>query len=311
MYTLTRRRFAQSLAAGAIAPGLLSRATFAADPAPHKISVSTWSFHNYFPNTRYGKPTFEPAVWTLQDVVRKVKEKLGLRDFEISSAHLASFETSYLDELNGFLKEQDCRFIHLCDNFGSKAGVNLSGPDKDRREADIKTFEKLIDVGQRLKIPTMRVNTGGPAPAAAKDWDINITIDAFRRLAAYGKERGVEIIIENHFGLSADPKNVEKIIQAVGENISACPDFGLLPKGEERWPMLETMIKHCRRVCSAKFHGFDAAGKHGDFDLPRCYRMLKAAKFAGWVSLEYEGPAEPMAQMETMLALAKEWLKGE
>src|SRR5690242_5228315 len=101
MPMLTRRQFARCLAAGAAGaavPSLLPRIGLAADAAPAKISVSSWSFHNYFPNTRYGKPTFELATLTIQDVVRRVKEKLGLHDFEMSSAHLASYEPSYLDE---------------------------------------------------------------------------------------------------------------------------------------------------------------------------------------------------------------------
>jgi sugar phosphate isomerase/epimerase len=200
------------------------------------------------------------------------------------------------------MKDQGCKFIHFCDNL---RGVNLARADAAKREEDLRTFEKLIDVAQRLRIPTMRVNTGNPEN---KDYDFNETIKAYKRLAGYGKDRGVEIIIENHFGLSADPQNVVRILEAVGGNVSACPDFGLLPKGEERWPMLEQMCKHSKRVCSAKFHGLDDAGKHTDFDLKRSYDILLAAGFPGWVSLEYEGPYEPMPQLERMLPLAKQWL---
>lgn len=301
---LSRREFQRALVAGGL--GIAARRAWGdltPGAGPGKIAVSTWSFHNYFPNTRYGKPQFTLEEWKLEDVVRKAKAKLGIAAFEVSSAHLASFEPDYLDGLNKFVKEQDCQFIHLSDNF---RGVNLARADKDKREADIKTFENLIGVAQRLKIPTMRVNTGTPE---AKDWDIQTTIDIYKRLAKYGKERGVEIVIENHFGISADPKNVATIIEAVGGNISSCPDFGLLPGGDARWAGLEVMLKHCRRIVSAKFHGFDAKGEHKDFDLERCYKMLRAAKFAGWASLEYEGPLEPLPQLEKMQTLAKEWLK--
>jgi len=301
MPTMSRRDFGRSLLAVGLGlradPSLLQ----AANPAP-KIAVSTWSFHNYFPNTRYGPPKFTTEDWKLPDVVAQAKDKLGITAFEISSAHLASNEPKYLDEINGFVKEQKCQLVHMSDNF---KGVNLARADKEKREADLKKYEELIGVTQMLRIPTMRVNTGTPE---TNDWDFNTTLDSFKRLAKYGKERQVEVIIENHGGLSADPKNVARIIEGVGENISACPDFGLFKKDEERWPGLEIMFKHCKRVVSAKFHGLGEKGEHKDFDLKRCYQLMKDAKFAGWLSLEYEGPFEPMPQLERMQPLAKEWL---
>lgn len=302
MPPLTRREFGKTAAASVLGLGASTAILRAAEPKP-RLAVSTWSFHNYFPNTRYGPPQFTPDEWKIQDVVRKVKERLGLAAFEISSAHLASFEPGYLDDVNGFLKEQECSFIHLSDNL---KGVNLARADKARREADLKTFERLLEVAQKLHVPSMRVNTGKPEDM---DWDFNITIDCFRRLARFGKERGVEIVIENHFGISADPKNVARIVEAVGDNISACPDFGLFARDEERWPGLALLFKNSRRICSAKFHGFDAAGTHPAFDLERCYRILKAAKFAGWVSLEYEGRLEPLPQLERMTPRSRAWLK--
>jgi sugar phosphate isomerase/epimerase len=307
MSLLTRREFGKAVVAGAVGLAATSASAKPADAA-ERLAVSTWSFHNYFPGTRYGKPQFKLEKWSLQDVIRNVRKQLGISAFEISSAHLTSQEPKYLDELKGFVKEQKCRLIHLSDNI---PGVNLARSERTRREADLRTFEQLIGTAQRLNIPTMRVNTG--TPEKPKDWDFKITIECYRRLAKFARERKVEIIIENHFGLSADPKNVARIIEAVGENISACPDFGLFTRDADRWPGLALMFKHCRRICSAKFHGFgaDAKGQHKDFDLRHCYRVMTESKFQGWVSLEYEGALEPMPQLVRMKALALEWLKAK
>jgi sugar phosphate isomerase/epimerase len=297
---LSRRDFGRSLLAAAVT----GQAVVAAN-TPQRLAVSTWSFHNYFVKTRYGSPKFQLEEWTLEDVIRRAKDRLGIRAFELSSAHLASMEASYLDQLRAFAQKENCQFIHLSDNI---KGVNLARADRAQRDADLKTFEQLIGVAQRLGIPSMRVNTGTPE---SKDWDISTTIEQYRHLAGYGKERGVEIVIENHFGISADPKNVAQIIEAVGNNISSCPDFGLFRTDAERWPGLDIMFKHCRRLVSAKFHGFEDDGKPRDFDLRRCYRVMKAAKCPGWVSLEYEGPLEPLPQLERMARLARSWLSED
>ncbi len=271
-------------------------------PYLDRLAVSTWSFHNYFPNTRYGPPKFPTEDLKVEEVIRRAKAKLGIRHYEMSSAHFASWEPGYLDELAGFLKDHDCRFIHLSDNM---RGVNLARADAQAREADLRKFEQLIDIAQRLAIPSMRVNTGTPE---VKNWDFQITIDCFRRLAKYGKERGVAIVVENHFGLSADPKNVVRILEAVGDNISACPDFGLFPSEAERAAGLELLFPYAKKVCSAKFHGFRDDGSTRDFDVKKCYDVLKRVKFPGWISLEYEGPFEPLPQLEQMLQRVRTWL---
>jgi len=193
-------------------------------------------------------------------------------------------------------------FIHLSDNI---KGINLASEDETKRAEDLNRFVELLGVTEKLGAPSMRVNTGEPEKP---DWDISLTIAQFKKLAQLGKQKGIEIIVENHFGISADPLNVAKIVQGVGDNISSCPDFGLFKDDKDRWPGLEVMLKHARRMCSAKFHGFDEQGKPTDFDLERCYKMLKASNYRGWISLEYEGLKEPTALLVKMKSLAQQWL---
>ncbi len=299
MNRLSRREFASLAFASALGPKLIG----GDEPPRPRLAVSSWSFHNYFPNTRYGQPAFELAQWSLEDVIRRAKRDLDIDAFEISSAHLASQEPAALDRLKDFVRDQGCRLIHLSDNVRD---LNLAAADETRRNQAAETFEGLIRVAQRLGIPTMRVNTG--TPAAMPEWDFNVTVESYRRLARYGRERQVEIIIENHFGLSAEPRNVNRIIDAVNENISSCPDFGLFRNNDERWAGLPLMLRNCRRIVSAKFHGLTEQNVHGDFDLERCYRIMRESRFGGWVSLEYEGNQEPMAQLRRMAPLARRWI---
>jgi sugar phosphate isomerase/epimerase len=292
---LTRREFDRILLAAAVAGGCATRPVRPED----RLALSTWSFHNHFPNTRYGPPLFEPDEWTVQEFVRRVHERTGLRAFEVSTAHLASSEASYLDELGRFMKEQGCAFIHLSDNFPGQ-GVDLASAEGKQVQEHLALFRTWIDAAGRLGIPSMRVNTGGPE---AGEWDVPSVVDRFRQLALYGKERGVGIVIENHFWISADPRNVVRIVEAVGENISACPDFGLFP-AEDRWTGLALMLPHTRRVVSAKFHGFDAEGTPVDFDFARCVGAVKESGTPAWLSLEYEGREEPFPHVDRALGLA-------
>ena len=298
---LNRRNFLTALAIAPLASASFPTQAFS-QKTSDKIAISTWSFHNYFPNTRYGKPEFELAEWKLEKVMEVAQAQIGISNFELSSAHLASLENDYLIGLKKLAKDKGYNYIHLSDNM---KGVNLSRADETKRAEDFKRFVELISVAEKLGIPSMRVNTGTPEKP---DWDLAITIEQYKKLAALGKAKGVEIIIENHFGISADPVKVAKIIEAVGSNISSCPDFGLFKSEPERTAGLPIMFKHARKVCSAKFHGFDEQGKPKDFDLENCYKVLKSSNYKGWVSLEYEGPKEPTAMLIKMKSLAQQWL---
>jgi sugar phosphate isomerase/epimerase len=295
---MNRRRFLASAGSVVFSLGAIQAAPKASD----RFAVSTWSFHNYFPNTRYGKPEFKLEAWDVKDVVKKVKETLGIRHFEMSSAHFPDLSNERLDDIAAFMKEQQCQFIHLSDNM---KGVNLARKDVKELEGDILRFHQLIEVASRFKIPTMRVNTGTPEEP---DYSLLRTIQLFKKLAGFAKEKGVEIIIENHFGISADPKKVIEIIDAVEANISSCPDFGLFKNEEERKAGLPLMFSRAKRICSAKFHGLDENDKSKDFDLKACYEVMKKAKFEGWISFEYEGNLEPLPQLVRMKALAEKWL---
>ncbi|NBR07040.1 MAG: sugar phosphate isomerase/epimerase [Planctomycetes bacterium] len=298
---MNRRTFLHSTTVLPVALASFSSRALSQEKAD-KIALSTWSFHNYFPNTRYGKPEFELAEWNLEKVMEIAQSKIGISNFELSSAHLASLENDYLLSLKKLAKDKGYNYIHLSDNM---KGVNLARADETKRAEDFKRFVELISVAEKLGIPSMRVNTGTPEKS---DWDLATTIGQYKKLAALGKDKGVEIVIENHFGISADPVKVAKIIEEVGINISSCPDFGLFKSEPERTAGLPIMFKHARKVCSAKFHGFDEQGKPKDFDLENCYKVLKSSNYKGWVSLEYEGPKEPTEMLMKMKPLAQQWL---
>jgi len=101
-----RRTFLQTLATVPLATASLPINSWAEGRAD-KIALSTWSFHNYFPNTRDDKPEFELAEWKLEKVLEVAQSKIGISNFELSSAHLESFENDYLLGLKELAADSD------------------------------------------------------------------------------------------------------------------------------------------------------------------------------------------------------------
>ena len=128
-----------------------------------------------------------------------------------------------------------------------------------------------------------------PDPQAAAE----CCIDSFRRLCDVGQRHGVQIQIENHWGLSYDPDFIVRLIQAVrltnGEAaIAALADFGNWPDEVDRYTALSKILPLASAV-HAKVNEIDAALNHPRFDHRRCIELARSAGYSGFLGIEYEG----------------------
>ena len=85
----------------------------------------------------------------------------------------------------------------------------------------------------------MRVNSGGPriAPTPGQGSDgypkndelarlLSNCIESFKEMADYGAKAGVKVTLENHWGLTANPTNIQIIVDEVHSPFcEASPDF--------------------------------------------------------------------------------------
>lgn len=75
-----------------------------------------------------------------------------------------------------------------------------------------------------LGAPILRVNTGQPGDEARltnenipREKIISWTINVFKEIAGMAKEKGIMLVLENHFGITRTPEEVLDIIDRVGE----------------------------------------------------------------------------------------------
>ena len=122
------------------------------------------------------------------------------------------------------------------------------------------------------------------------------TIDSYKQLAAYGKAKGVDVVIENHGGVGSEhPEELVKLFQGVGKEFKgALPDFGNFPEEATRERGLKLLFPYARVVCHAKGLEFDAQGNETKFNFPKCLEISKQAGFKGIYSIEFEGPGDPV-----------------
>jgi len=123
------------------------------------------------------------------------------------------------------------------------------------------------------------------------------------RLAQYAAKSQINVIVENHGGLSSDAGKLTDVIKTIGlKNCGTLPDFGnfcIKREGGERWgaPCIDEYDKYkgvlelmpFAHGVSAKTFDFDTDGNETTIDYVKMLRIVKDAGYTGHIGIEYEG----------------------
>jgi sugar phosphate isomerase/epimerase len=113
--------------------------------------------------------------------------------------------------------------------------------------------------------------------------------DSFASLADYARMVGLNVLIENHWGLSSDPDAIVALMKKVGKsNFGTLPDFGNFPQEVDRYEAVKKMMPYAKGV-SFKCYDFGADGKETTIDMDRMMKIVAEAGYKGFVGIEYEG----------------------
>lgn len=173
---------------------------------------------------------------------------------------------------------------------------DLASPDEAARNEAVENHKKWVDAAAALGCHAIRVNTSGtndPAEYLAS------AQDGLRKLSEYAATKNINVIVENHGGLSSDAPKLVEVINAVNmPNCGTLPDFGnwCITYGEdgcaEAYPDMYDGLERLMTVAkavSAKSHDFDAEGNETQKDYVRMLQIVKDAGYTGYIGVEYEG----------------------
>jgi sugar phosphate isomerase/epimerase len=318
--SVKRREFLTGIAAGsALAPWMaadgftaLQTARRTRRPAPHsvgkhtRIAISSWSFHNYFQSTREKGFNQPGSMLALLDFPEMIVDRYKVHNFEFVAPHFASTEATYLRELKTHLVRAQGRLVNIpVDIAEIDTAGGLSDPDVNVRDRAIEASKKWIDVAHNLGAGAVRCDPGKMDPA-----DLTPTVASYETLAAYGKSKGVRVIIENHSGVGSEhPEELVKLFKQVGgDSIGALPDFGNFPDETTRERGLPLLFPFARVVCHAKGLEFDASGNETRYDFAGCIAIAKKAGYKGVYSIEYEGADDPYEGVQKVVNELEKYL---
>jgi sugar phosphate isomerase/epimerase len=282
-----RRQFLQSAAAAVAATAVLTRDTYAdhhEENAPFKISLAEWSLHRALRD--------KSKNLTNLDFPRITKREFGIDAVEYVNQFFKdkAKDEKYLADLNQRCHDEGVKSLLIMVDGEGQLGA---ADDKERTTA-VENHYQWVDAAKTLGCHSIRVNAGSQGTYEEQQ---KLAADGLRRLSEYAKPQGLNVIVENHGGLSSNGAWLVGVIKRVGmENCGTLPDFGNFfikrgpnPEEYDRYKGVDELMPYAKAV-SAKTHDFDEDGNEIHTDYERMMRIVvEKHGYHGYVGIEYEG----------------------
>ena len=266
-----------------------------------KISLAEWSLH---------KALFADEMTNLDFPV------MAKKDFGIDAVEYVNIffkdkaeDAAYLSQLNTICSDNGVsNVLIMCDGEG-----NLGDADEAKRIEAVENHYKWVEAAKTLGCHSIRVNARGTGTAEEV---AAAAIDGLGRLSEFAKDFDINVIVENHGGVSSDGKWLSNVISLVGmANCCTLPDFGnfCIESGEDgcikeydRYLGVKELMPFAKGV-SAKSHDFDENGNETHTDYTKMLKIVKEAGYRGHIGIEYEGAEDPenVGIMKTKALLEK------
>jgi len=272
----TRRQFGQIAASLAAVGGSRGALAAPADSKPlFKISLAEWSLH---------RTIFSGSLDNL-DFPREAKRTYGIEAVEYVNQFFKdkAKDYDYLTDLSRRAGDEGVQnLLIMCDGLGK-----LGDPDAKARTQAIENHFPWAEAAKRLGCHSIRVNASSAGSFAEQQ---KLAADGLSRLAEYAGQFELNVIVENHGGLSSNGNWLAGVMRQVNlPNCGTLPDFGNF-HDYDRYQGVEELLPFAKGV-SAKSHDFDAAGNETKTDYMRMLKLVLAAGYHGHVGVEYEGKA--------------------
>ncbi len=273
--------------------------------ASFKISLAEWSLH---------KTIFGGQLHHL-DFPKAAKNDYGVEAVELVNQFFMdkAKDTAYLQDFKTRADGEGVPILLImCDGEG-----RLGDPDPQKRTQAVENHYKWADAAKYFGCHSIRVNA---ASEGSFEEQQKLAADGLARLTDYGAKLDLNVIVENHGGLSSNGEWLSGVMKLVNhQRCGTLPDFGNFcvrfegnawetPCAEEydRYKGVQELMSFAKAV-SAKSHEFDATGNETHTDYRRMMKIVLDAGYHGHVGIEYEGPtlSEPDGIRATKKLLEK------
>lgn len=297
-HALDRRAFLGALAA---MPAALTAGRPVGSQAPlFNISLAEWSLHR----------ALQAGELENLDFPGTARRSYGIEAVEYVNQFFKdrARDADYLGELHRRADDAGVRsLLIMCDGEGA-----LGDPSDAARTQAVENHYRWVEAAAFLGCHSIRVNAQS---SGSPDEQRRLAADGLRRLTEYAAARQINVIVENHGGISSNGAWLASVMKTVDHpRCGTLPDFGnfQIQSGEwyDRYQGVAELMPFAKAV-SAKSHDFDAEGNEVHTDYRRMLRIVLDAGYRGYLGIEYEGDglSEPEGIRATKALLER--VRGE
>ncbi len=285
---IRRRDFLKVSAALAVA-GLARPLAKADDKKPlFEISLAEWSLHR----------TIKEGKLDNLDFAKAAKHDYGINAIEFVNQFFKdkAKNTEYLTELKKRADGEGVKMLLImCDGEGA-----LGDADEAKRKTAIENHFQWVEAAKFLGCHSIRVNAQS---SGSYDEQVDRAADGLRKLTEFGAKLEVNVIVENHGGLSSNGEWLAKVMKKVDhKRCGTLPDFGNFAINKEkkewydRYKGVAELMPFAKAV-SAKSYDFEESKPlttidtrtDKETDFLKMMKIVLAAGYHGYVGIEYEG----------------------
>jgi L-ribulose-5-phosphate 3-epimerase len=279
---LPRRGFLKrsaAFAAGSALAALKGQLSAAEDRAlPFQISLAEWSLHR----------ALKGGLLDNLDFAKTAKQDYGIEAIEFVNQFFKdkAKDKQYLAELKKRADDLGVRMLLImCDGEGNLGDANLR-----KRMQAVENHFQWVEAAKYLGCHSIRVNA---ASSGSYDDQLFRAADGLRALTEFADPFDINVIVENHGGLSSNGKWLAAAIRRVDhKRCGTLPDFGNFRVSEDneydRYVGVAELMPLAKAV-SAKSHEFNEQGDEIRTDYRRMMKIVLEAGYHGFVGIEYEG----------------------
>ncbi|MDB4679075.1 sugar phosphate isomerase/epimerase [Rhodopirellula sp.] len=251
---------------------------------PFKISLAEWSLHRTLRDRSKNLSNL--------DFARIAKREFGIDGVEYVNQFFKdkAKDQTYLRDMKTRAEGEGVQsLLIMVDGEG-----NLGDPDQGRRTQAVENHYQWVDAAKFLGCHSIRVNA---ASQGSFEEQQALAADGLGRVSEYAKKSNLNVIVENHGGLSSNGAWLAGVIKKVAmDNCGTLPDFGNFfirrgknPEEYDRYKGVDELMPFAKAV-SAKTHDFDEKGDEIHTDYVKMMKIVvEKHGYSGYVGIEYEG----------------------
>jgi len=243
-----------------------------------RISLAQWSLHR----------AIQSRMITNLDFPRIAREQFGIEGLEFVNGLWEAPTQDYIRRLKANMQKTGAQAVLLMVD-----GEGMMGhSERATRMKAALSHRKWVEIAAELGCHSIRTNMypdKQPTTPPEIDEFVKRCSESFNNLCGYAAAFKINVIIENHGGISSNPDVVVQLMKAVNlPNFGTLPDFGNFPKEIDRYEAVRKLMPFAKGV-SFKCYDFGADGRETTLDLDRMMKIVFEAGYHDWVGIEYEG----------------------